>query len=96
MGVDQPEALSPSTDWSPPFVLDCPMDRVSFTGRPPGAAPELRPSDVAIRDNLPGHKSEATAELLAARSARMPFLRPTPPEPNGACGFEFYAGHALP
>jgi hypothetical protein len=45
-------------------------------------APELRPSDVAILDDLAGHKSEATAELLAARSSRMPFLRPYSPDLN--------------
>jgi len=42
--------------------------------------PELRAGDVVILDNLPGHKSEEAAALVAACGAKLRFLPPYSPD----------------
>ena len=66
-----------------PFVLDGPMDRAAFTEYVRQVlVPELKPGDVVILDNLPGHKGEEAAELVAGRGARLLFLPPYSPDLN--------------
>lgn len=66
-----------------PFVLDGPMDRAAFTAYVRQVlVPELRPGDVVILDNLPGHKGEEAAELVEACGARLMFLPPYSPDLN--------------
>lgn len=66
-----------------PFVLDGPMDRAAFTEYVRQVLlPELRPGDIVILDNLPGHKGDEAAELIAARGATLMFLPPYSPDLN--------------
>lgn len=66
-----------------PFVLDGPMDRVAFTEYVRQVlVPELRPGDVVILDNLPGHKGEEAARLVHACGAKLIFLPPYSPDLN--------------
>ena len=44
--------------------------------------PELRPGDAVILDNLPGHKGEEAAALVAAAQAQLLFLPPYSPDLN--------------
>jgi transposase len=45
-------------------------------------APELRPGDVVILDNLSSHKSEKARKIIESRGARMEFLPPYSPDLN--------------
>jgi transposase len=66
-----------------PFVLDGPMDRAAFTEYVRQVLlPELRPGDIVILDNLPGHKGEEAAQLIAAAGATLMFLPPYSPDLN--------------
>jgi transposase len=66
-----------------PFVLDGPMDRAAFTEYVRQVlSPELKPGDIVILDNLPGHKGEEAAELIEAAGARLLFLPPYSPDLN--------------
>lgn len=66
-----------------PFVLDGPMDRAIFTEYVRQVLlPELRPGDLVILDNLPGHKGEAAAALIQAAGAQLLFLPPYSPDLN--------------
>ena len=66
-----------------PFVVDGPMDRAIFTEYVRQVlVPELRPGDIVILDNLPGHKGEEAADLVAQCSAQLLFLPPYSPDLN--------------
>ena len=45
-------------------------------------APELKPGDVVILDNLSSHKSERARRLIESRGARLEFLPPCSPDLN--------------
>lgn len=45
-------------------------------------APELRPGDVVVMDNLSSHKGVRTREAIEARGARLEFLPPYSPDLN--------------
>jgi transposase len=45
-------------------------------------APELRPGDVVVMDNLSSHKSERTRRLIESRGAMLVFLPPYSPDLN--------------
>lgn len=45
-------------------------------------APELKPGDVVILDNLSSHKSEKARKLIESRGARLEFLPPYSPDLN--------------
>jgi len=45
-------------------------------------APELRPGDVVILDNLSSHKSEHARRLIESRGAKLEFLPPYSPDLN--------------
>jgi transposase len=45
-------------------------------------APQLRPGDILVMDNLQTHKTKGVAEAVAAREARVLFLPPYSPDLN--------------
>jgi transposase len=45
-------------------------------------APQLRPGDVVVMDNLSSHKRRRTRELIQARGAELVFLPPYSPDLN--------------
>ena len=66
-----------------PFVVDQPMNRAIFTQYVRQyLAPELRPGDVVICDNLSSHKGPEAAALIEARGATLLFLPPYSPDLN--------------
>jgi transposase len=66
-----------------PFVIDEPMNRAIFTQYVRQyLAPELKPGDIVILDNLSSHKGAEAAALVEARGARLLFLPPYSPDLN--------------
>jgi transposase len=66
-----------------PFVLGGPINRVAFEAYVERVlAPELRPGDIVIMDNLSSHKSPRTRALIEAAGARLLFLPPYSPDFN--------------
>jgi len=66
-----------------PFVVDQPMNRAIFTQYVRQyLAPELRPGDIVICDNLSSHKGAEAAGLIAQRGARLLFLPAYSPDLN--------------
>lgn len=66
-----------------PFVVDQPMNRAIFNQYVRQfLAPELRPGDIVILDNLSSHKSAEAEALIEARGATMLFLPPYSPDLN--------------
>jgi len=60
-----------------PWIIDRPMNKASFeTYVETQLAPELKPGDVVILDNVAFHKSERAAKLVRQRGA---WLLPLPP-----------------
>ena len=58
-----------------PFVLDGPINRDAFeTYVACILVPELRPGDVAVMDNLSGHKGPRVEDMIQAAGARLLFL----------------------
>lgn len=66
-----------------PWIVDAPMNGRRFESWiETQLAPELRPGDVVILDNVGFHKSERAAELVRERGAWMLFLPPYSPDLN--------------
>ena len=66
-----------------PFVLDGAADRLAFdTYVERVLAPELRPGDIVVMDNLSIHKGPRVAALIAAAGAHLRFLPPYSPDFN--------------
>lgn len=66
-----------------PLVVDGPMNRVIFTAYVQQMlAPELRPGDLLVLDNLSSHKSPEVRQAVDATGARMRFLPPYSPDFN--------------
>ena len=66
-----------------PFVLDGPMNRSAFlTYVVQVLAPDLKPGDVVILDNLPAHKGSRVREAIEAAGARLFYLPPYSPDFN--------------
>jgi len=66
-----------------PFVLDGPMNRSAFLAYVTQVlAPELKPGDVVILDNLPAHKGSRGREAIEAAGASVLYLPPYSPDFN--------------
>jgi len=66
-----------------PFVLDGPMNRSAFLASVTQVlAPELKPGDVVILDNLPAHKGSRGREAIEAAGASLLYLPPYSPDFN--------------
>ena len=66
-----------------PYVLDGPMNGAIFRAwTEQMLAPELRPGDIVIMDNLAAHKVAGIAKAIADRGAELRFLPPCSPDLN--------------
>ena len=66
-----------------PFVLDGPINRTAFeTWVAKVLVPELRPGDIVVMGNLPGHKGPQARALVEAAGARLLYLPPYSPDFN--------------
>jgi transposase len=66
-----------------PLVLDGPINREAFVAYVRQIlAPELRPGDVVIMDNLPAHKGNEVREAIEAAGAKLLYLPPYSPDLN--------------
>ena len=66
-----------------PYVLDGPMNGAIFKAWVEQMlAPELRPGDIVIMDNLRAHKIDGIAEAVAAHGAELRYLPPYSPDLN--------------
>ena len=66
-----------------PFVLDGPINRVAFeTYIARVLAPELRPGDVVVMDNLSSHKGPRVRAMIEAAGASLMYLPPYSPALN--------------
>ncbi len=66
-----------------PWVLDGPMNGDAFTTYAACVlAPELKPGDVVIMDNLSSHKLSAVRTAIESAGARLLFLPPYSPDFN--------------
>jgi transposase len=66
-----------------PFVLAGAMNRAAFAAYVEQVlAPELRPGDIVVMDNLSSHKAPAIRTLIEAAGAELLFLPPYSPDFN--------------
>jgi transposase len=66
-----------------PFVLDGPINREAFEAYVEQVlAPELRPGDIVIMDNLTSHKGPRVRALIEAAGAELHYLPPYNPDFN--------------
>lgn len=66
-----------------PFVISGPINRTAFEAYVEQVlAPELRPGDVVVMDNLSSHKGPRVQELIEAAGAILMFLPPYSPDFN--------------
>lgn len=66
-----------------PMLLDGPMNGAAFLAYTEQVlAPELRPGDVVVMDNLPAHKISGVREAIEKAGARLLFLPPYSPDFN--------------
>lgn len=66
-----------------PMVIDRPINRISFQAYVDRVlAPELRPGDTVVMDNLGSHKDPAVAAGIEAAGARLLYLPPYSPDFN--------------
>jgi len=66
-----------------PFVLSGPINRAAFEIYVEKVlAPELRPGDLVIMDNLSSHKGPKAREMIEAAGAHLLFLPPYSPDFN--------------
>lgn len=66
-----------------PMLLDGPMNGAAFLAYVEQVlAPELRPGDVVIMDNLPAHKISGVREAIEKAGAGLLFLPPYSPDFN--------------
>jgi transposase len=66
-----------------PFVLDGPINRNAFeTYVEKILAPELKPGDIVVMDNLSSHKGPAIGAMIAAAGANLLNLPPYSPDFN--------------
>ena len=66
-----------------PYVLDGPMNGAIFRAWiEQMLAPELRPGDIVIMDNLAAHKVDGIAQAITDRGAELRYLPPYSPDLN--------------
>lgn len=66
-----------------PMLLDGPMNGPAFLAYAEQVlAPELRPSDIVVMDNLPAHKISGVREAIERTGALLLFLPPYSPDFN--------------
>jgi len=66
-----------------PLVIDGPMNSAIFTAYVQQMlAPELRPGDILVLDNLSSHKGTEARQAVEAAGARLLFLPPYSPDLN--------------
>ena len=66
-----------------PMLLDGPMNGSAFLAYAEQVlAPELRPGDIVVMDNLPSHKISGVREAIERAGARLLFLPPYSPDLN--------------
>ena len=66
-----------------PMLLDGPMNGPAFLAYAEQVlAPELRPGDIVVMDNLPAHKISGVREAIEKAGARLLFLPPYSPDFN--------------
>lgn len=66
-----------------PMLLDGPMNGPAFVAYAEQVlAPELRPGDIVVMDNLPAHKISGVREAIEKVGARLLFLPPYSPDFN--------------
>ena len=66
-----------------PMLLDGPMNGPAFLAYAEQVlAPELRPGDVVVMDNLPAHRISGVREAIEKVGARLMFLPPYSPDFN--------------
>ena len=66
-----------------PFVIDQAMNGAIFVEYVRQClVPTLRDGDIVVMDNLPAHKGDEVAELIAAAGAQLRFLPPYSPDFN--------------
>ena len=66
-----------------PMLLDGPMNGPAFLAYTEQVlAPELRPGDIVVMDNLPSHKISGVREAIERAGARLLFLPPYSPDFN--------------
>jgi transposase len=66
-----------------PYVLDGAMNGAVFRAWVEQMlAPELRPGDIVIMDNLAAHKVDGIAQAITARGAELRYLPPYSPDLN--------------
>ncbi len=72
-----------NTGIAAPFVLDGPIDRVAFeTYVDKVLAPELKPGDIVVMDNLSSHKGPRVREMIETAGATLHYLPPYSPDFN--------------
>ena len=65
------------------MLLDGPMNGSAFLAYAEQVlAPELRPGDIVVMDNLPSHKISGVREAIERAGARLLFLPPYSPDFN--------------
>ncbi len=66
-----------------PMLLDGPMNGTAFLAYTEQVlAPELRPGDIVVMDNLPSHKINGVREAIEKVGAQLMFLPPYSPDFN--------------
>ena len=66
-----------------PYVTDGAMNGVLFKAWVEQMlAPELRPGDIVVMDNLPAHKVAGIRQAIEARDAKLRYLPPYSPDLN--------------
>lgn len=66
-----------------PMLLDGPMNGTAFLAYTEQVlAPELRPGDIVVMDNLPSHKISGVREAIEKVGAQLVFLPPYSPDFN--------------
>jgi transposase len=78
-----PNSNAPMSCAAAPMLLDGPMNGSAFLAYAEQVlAPELRPGDIVVMDNLPAHKISGVREAIEKVGARLLFLPPYSPDFN--------------